>query len=72
MNLFHAGPVAPFRDQVWIATKVGGGVYGKADCSAARVVASCDESLRRLQADRIDLYQIHFWMQSAPKLGFTA
>ena len=52
--------VAPFRDDVWIATKVGGGADGKPDCSAGHVLASCDDSLRRLQTDVIDLYQIHF------------
>jgi aryl-alcohol dehydrogenase-like predicted oxidoreductase len=52
--------VAPFRDQVWIATKVGARDDGRRDCSAEQVVASCEQSLRRLGTDRIDLYQVHF------------
>lgn len=52
--------VADFRAQVWIATKVGGGTEGKPDGSREHIVASCEQSLRRLQADCIDLYQIHF------------
>jgi aryl-alcohol dehydrogenase-like predicted oxidoreductase len=52
--------VASFRKQVWLATKVGWGAQGKPDCSAEHVLASCEQSLRRLQTDWIDLYQIHF------------
>jgi len=52
--------VAPFRDRVWIATKVGARADGKPDCSAEHVLSSCDQSLRWLQTDYIDLYQIHF------------
>lgn len=52
------------RDDVVIATKVhgrmgpgpaGGGLSRKA------ILAQCDASLRRLQTDFIDLYQIHRW-----------
>jgi aryl-alcohol dehydrogenase-like predicted oxidoreductase len=52
--------VAPFRDQVWIATKVGASADGHPNGSAEHVVSSCEDSLRRLQTDIIDLYQIHF------------
>jgi aryl-alcohol dehydrogenase-like predicted oxidoreductase len=52
--------VAPFRDKVLIATKVGGHTDGKPDCSPEHVVASCEASLERLGTDVIDLYQIHF------------
>jgi aryl-alcohol dehydrogenase-like predicted oxidoreductase len=52
--------VAPFRDQVWIATKVGAKVDGRPDCSAEHVLSSCEQSLQRLQTDYVDLYQIHF------------
>ena len=52
--------VAPFRDRVWIATKVGWGEEGKPDCSAEHVLSSCEQSLARLGTDYLDLYQIHF------------
>jgi len=52
--------LAPFRDEVWIATKVGARADGKPDCSPENVHASCEASLRRLNIDVIDLYQIHF------------
>jgi aryl-alcohol dehydrogenase-like predicted oxidoreductase len=58
--------VAPFRDQVWIATKVGGRADAKPDCSAEHVIASCETSLHRLQTDYIDLYQVHFDDPSTP------
>lgn len=47
------------RDRVLIATK--GGRYDVAafDFSAARLTASVEESLKRLQTDVIDLYQLH-------------
>jgi aryl-alcohol dehydrogenase-like predicted oxidoreductase len=52
--------VAPFRHNVWIATKVGWSEQGKPDCSPESVAVSCEQSLERLQTDYIDLYQIHF------------
>jgi aryl-alcohol dehydrogenase-like predicted oxidoreductase len=52
--------VAPFRQEVLIATKVGARSDGKPDCSQNHVIASCEESLKRLRTDVIDLYQIHF------------
>jgi L-galactose dehydrogenase len=47
------------RERVIVATKCGR--YGMADFdfSAKRVIASIDESLRRLQTDYIDLFQVH-------------
>lgn len=45
------------REDVIVATKFG---HDGSDASAATVVSSCDESLRRLGTDRIDLFQIHF------------
>jgi NDP-hexose 2,3-enoyl reductase len=57
------------RDQVVIATKV----YGKMGdgpndrgLSARHIIAACNESLRRLQTDRIDLYQMHHVSRSTP------
>jgi len=52
--------VAPFREQVWIATKVGASADGKPNCSVDHVLSSCEASLRRLHTDYIDLYQVHF------------
>lgn len=60
---------ARHRDDVVIATKVygsmgpgpaGGGLSRKA------IIAQCEASLRRLQTDYIDLYQIHRWDDSVP------
>lgn len=50
------------RDQVVLATKVYGKMgEGENDrrLSAYHIVQACEESLRRLQTDRIDLYQMH-------------
>ncbi len=52
--------VAPFRDEIAIATKIGVKDGAVADLSRETIVASCEESLRRLETDRIDLYQIHY------------
>lgn len=46
------------RDQVIIATKVGGGKTK--DLSPAYIEKTIEESLRRLQTDYIDLYQSHY------------
>ncbi len=48
-----------YRDRVYLATK--GGRYDVAafDFSVERLTASVDESLKRLQTDYIDLYQLH-------------
>ncbi|HUI08556.1 MAG TPA: aldo/keto reductase [Verrucomicrobiae bacterium] len=55
----------PHRDRVYIATKVG---FWHDDRnrrtlneSKDYVLRACDASLRRLQTDRIDLYQCHLW-----------
>jgi aryl-alcohol dehydrogenase-like predicted oxidoreductase len=55
---FAARPGA--RDRIVLATKVGMdmGEAGKG-LSARHIEASCEASLRRLQTDRIDLYQSH-------------
>ena len=55
------------RDQVLIATKVGGDMPGVGrGLSKAHVVRSAEDSLRRLKTDRIDLYQAHFDDTSVP------
>jgi L-galactose dehydrogenase len=47
------------RDRVIVATKCGRYGFAEFDFSAKRVTASIDESLRRLQTDYIDLFQVH-------------
>ncbi len=49
------------REKALIATKVGGAMpdVGKG-LSKAHIIRSAEDSLRRLQTDRIDLYQAHF------------
>ena len=55
--------LAPYTDDLVIATK-GGLVRGgpgdwRADCRPERLKEACEASLRRLRADRIDVYQLH-------------
>jgi 1-deoxyxylulose-5-phosphate synthase len=50
------------RDQIVLATKVFGEMGpGPNEKGASRyhIIKSCEDSLRRLQTDRIDLYQLH-------------
>ena len=47
------------RDRVLIATKVGMPVQGESGLKRAQIVKHVENSLRRLQTDRIDLYQTH-------------
>jgi aryl-alcohol dehydrogenase-like predicted oxidoreductase len=56
------------RDQALIATKFGGPIDDerKGGASAAYIPRACDDSLRRLGTDRIDLYQVHFPDQATP------
>jgi aryl-alcohol dehydrogenase-like predicted oxidoreductase len=48
------------RDRVVVATKVSG------ELTKDRVIRSAEESLRRLQIDRIDLFQLHVWDDATP------
>jgi aryl-alcohol dehydrogenase-like predicted oxidoreductase len=64
------------RQRVVLATKVAGPSRnmdwvrnGSADLQAAEIVQACDDSLRRLQTDTIDLYQIHWPNRNAPSFG---
>ena len=50
------------RDKVVIATKVYGSMGdwpNQSKLSARHIVRACEDSLRRLQTDRVDLYQMH-------------
>ena len=56
------------RDRVIVATKVGMEFApDKKGLSKLHILASCDESLRRLQTDRIDLYQSHIDDPATPQ-----
>jgi len=48
------------RDKVLIATKVGEDMGEGRSLKKNYILRECDASLRRLQTDRIDLYQTHF------------
>ena len=64
------------RQQLVIATKVAGPARampwirgGSPDLTGADILKACDGSLRRLQTDVIDLYQIHWPVRSVPAFG---
>src|ERR1039458_10002696 len=48
------------RDKVVIATKVGEDMGEGRSLKKEYILRECEASLRRLQTDRIDLYQTHF------------
>jgi aryl-alcohol dehydrogenase (NADP+) len=57
------------RDDIVLATKVHGRMSdgpGGSGLSRKAILAQCDASLRRLQTDFIDLYQIHRWDEAVP------
>jgi aryl-alcohol dehydrogenase-like predicted oxidoreductase len=58
------------RDQLVIATKFFGNLFpGDPNAGGANrksLTAACDESLRRLQTDYIDLYWMHAWDRFTP------
>ena len=63
------------RDRVVLATKVAGPSRyewirnGSPGLTGADIIASCEASLKRLQTDRIDLYQIHWPVRNVPMFG---
>jgi len=64
------------RERLVIATKVAGPSRGmpwvrggSADLRAEDIVAACEGSLRRLQTEVIDLYQIHWPTRHVPAFG---
>ncbi|WP_334135189.1 aldo/keto reductase [Tepidimonas sp.] len=64
------------RQRVVLATKVAGPSRGmpwirgeQAGLTQAEIIAACEGSLRRLQTDVIDLYQIHWPARNVPMFG---
>jgi len=73
-NWFAKNPSA--RQHLVLATKVAGPARGmpwirggSGDLTAADIIAACEGSLRRLQTDVIDLYQIHWPVRHVPAFG---
>ena len=72
-NWFASNPGA--RNKLVLATKVAGPsrsmpwVREGGGLTASDIVASCDASLKRLQTDVIDLYQIHWPERHVPMFG---
>jgi aryl-alcohol dehydrogenase-like predicted oxidoreductase len=64
------GPtLKPFRDEILLASKCGmTGVDGKRviDGRPETILKTCDEALKRLQTDWIDLYYLHRWDRKVP------
>lgn len=67
---------ASLRSKVVLATKVAGPSRGmpwirgeNSGVSKAEILKACDDSLRRLQTDMIDLYQIHWPARNVPAFG---
>jgi aryl-alcohol dehydrogenase-like predicted oxidoreductase len=56
------------RDEAIVATKFGVGIDDerKGGATAAYIERACEDSLRRLGTDRIDLYQLHFPDRATP------
>ncbi|TDV56295.1 aldo/keto reductase [Actinophytocola oryzae] len=54
------------RDEIVVATKVGGGRGAVRSLSAATIEQEAHASLERLRTDRIDLYYAHFDDESTP------
>ena len=57
------------RDQVVLATKVRGRMWEGPNgegLSRGHIIKACEDSLRRLQTDYIDLYQTHFYDEATP------
>lgn len=65
--------IAPFRNKVFICTKGGmtaiqtqDGRKRKIDSRPQVILQNCEESLRRLNVETIDLYYLHRWDKTTP------
>ncbi|AOF84207.1 aldo/keto reductase family protein [Hydrogenophaga sp. RAC07] len=70
---------ASLRSKVVLATKVAGPSRGmpwirgeNSGVSKAEILKACDDSLRRLKTDVIDLYQIHWPARNVPAFGLLS